>query len=374
MLFRKKDPASADVAVARRRRFAKPAAAALVLRVVVAGSLVAFRVSSAKKDEPAKARRPGRCEFTPADIAVVELRELARTLPISGSLSPVVAVDGALEGPRRGPPRARARGRDASRRASSSPRSTPPTCRPGSTPRSPSLEEARARLSIAAKNRDNGDEAAQAGLHLAERLRHHAERLRGRRGQREVRRGAGPPGPQRHAGRGRARAHRRASSRRRWSTPARRSASTARSSRSSTSRGWRSRRPRPPPRSPASASGEAATFRVDGFGERELRRAPRAHQPDDRAGSRAITVYLSVANRDGAAARRHVRQGQPRPRQGRAGARHSRDGRARGGRPGLRLHGRAGQDRAARGDSSACARSSPGSSRCAAASRRASRS
>ena len=86
MLFGPKKDSAPHSAPSRARRFAKPAIA--VALVVVAGSLVAFRVSSARKDETAKPPAPV-LEFTPADVAVVELRRLARTIPISGSLSPV---------------------------------------------------------------------------------------------------------------------------------------------------------------------------------------------------------------------------------------------------------------------------------------------
>jgi membrane fusion protein, multidrug efflux system len=56
---------------------------------VVLGSLVAYRVSSAKKDDK-KSGAAVTLEFSPADITVVEHRELTRTLPFSGSLSPVL--------------------------------------------------------------------------------------------------------------------------------------------------------------------------------------------------------------------------------------------------------------------------------------------
>lgn len=57
--------------------------------VLIIGSLVAWRASSAKKDE----KKPDVevvLEFSPADLTMAEKRELSRTLPFSGSLSPVV--------------------------------------------------------------------------------------------------------------------------------------------------------------------------------------------------------------------------------------------------------------------------------------------
>ncbi|MBI3714411.1 MAG: efflux RND transporter periplasmic adaptor subunit [Betaproteobacteria bacterium] len=56
--------------------------------IVVAGSLIAWRASSATKDEKKPAETV--LEFAPADLFAVEQRSLSRTLPFSGSLSPLV--------------------------------------------------------------------------------------------------------------------------------------------------------------------------------------------------------------------------------------------------------------------------------------------
>jgi len=71
-----------------RRRFLKPALIATVI-VIVAGSLVGLRMTQAKKDPP-KTEARVTLEFTQADVAMVEMRQLQRTLSLSGSLSPVV--------------------------------------------------------------------------------------------------------------------------------------------------------------------------------------------------------------------------------------------------------------------------------------------
>ena len=73
--------------LASKRRFLKPALIIAAV-VLVAGSLVGLRVVQSKKEEPKEAKAP--LQFTPADIAVVEMRELQRTLSLSGSLSPVL--------------------------------------------------------------------------------------------------------------------------------------------------------------------------------------------------------------------------------------------------------------------------------------------
>ena len=74
--------------IANRRRFLKPFLIVAGV-VVVAGSLVGLRMTQAKKEEP-KTDEKVTLEFTPADVATVEMRELQRTLSISGSLSPVL--------------------------------------------------------------------------------------------------------------------------------------------------------------------------------------------------------------------------------------------------------------------------------------------
>jgi membrane fusion protein, multidrug efflux system len=60
---------------------------AIISVAVVAGSLVAWRASSAKKED----KKPAEVvlEFAPADIIAVDQRALTRTLPFSGSLSPL---------------------------------------------------------------------------------------------------------------------------------------------------------------------------------------------------------------------------------------------------------------------------------------------
>ena len=73
----------------KRRRFLKPALVVTVI-VVVAGSLVGLRMTQAKKDSPKKDEAKVVLEFTPADVAMVEMRQLQRTLSLSGSLSPVL--------------------------------------------------------------------------------------------------------------------------------------------------------------------------------------------------------------------------------------------------------------------------------------------
>src|SRR5882724_6838166 len=78
---------SASSTAGARRGWVKITLAALTV-VLVAGSLIAWRASSAGKEE----KKPAEValEFAPEDIFAVEQRALTRTLPFSGSLSPLL--------------------------------------------------------------------------------------------------------------------------------------------------------------------------------------------------------------------------------------------------------------------------------------------
>ena len=88
MLF-KRSPSSfpATGAIRSRSGWVKLTVAGLSAALIV-GSLVAWRASSAKKED----KKPAdvTLEFSPADITIVEQKSLTRTLPFSGSLSPLV--------------------------------------------------------------------------------------------------------------------------------------------------------------------------------------------------------------------------------------------------------------------------------------------
>ncbi len=128
----------------------------IVLIIVVvgaaAGSLIAWRASSAGKEE----KKPAEValEFAPADVFAVEQRALTRNLPFSGSLSPLVQstvkskVSGAVQSVRVREGQAVSRGQvlaeidtlDAKARLDA---------------QTAALEEAKARWSIANKNRES---------------------------------------------------------------------------------------------------------------------------------------------------------------------------------------------------------------------------
>ena len=70
--------------VGSHRGWVKLTLAGLCAAIVI-GSLVAWRVSSAKKEDK-KTNSAIILEFSPADLTTVEKRELSRTLSFSGSL------------------------------------------------------------------------------------------------------------------------------------------------------------------------------------------------------------------------------------------------------------------------------------------------
>ncbi len=89
MLFKNRNNTSSNAPGLHKRQGWVKLTLAIISVAVVAGSLVAWRASSAKKDDGKKAVEVT-LEFAPADIATVEQKSLTRTLPFSGSLSPLV--------------------------------------------------------------------------------------------------------------------------------------------------------------------------------------------------------------------------------------------------------------------------------------------
>ena len=72
----------------KKKRFAKPAVITVVL-LIVAGALLGLRASQANKEEPKKdAARV--FEFAPGDLAELQTIPLGRQIPISGSMKPLL--------------------------------------------------------------------------------------------------------------------------------------------------------------------------------------------------------------------------------------------------------------------------------------------
>jgi len=72
----------------KKKLLSRPVLVTLAL-VLVIGSVVGWRASQAGKDAPKKADDKVVLEFTPADVATVEMRSLVNTIQFAGSLSPV---------------------------------------------------------------------------------------------------------------------------------------------------------------------------------------------------------------------------------------------------------------------------------------------
>lgn len=156
MLLPLKRPATPLATAPRpRKRWLKPAAAALAI-VAAIGALAGWRVMQARAPEKKKADDVV-LEFSPSDVAVVEERALSRSIAFSGSLAPVTqttvksVVPGTLtevlvrEGQRvaAGQPMATINAVDLQSKLDA---------------QEAALAEAKARLSIAVKNRENNQQ------------------------------------------------------------------------------------------------------------------------------------------------------------------------------------------------------------------------
>jgi membrane fusion protein, multidrug efflux system len=294
MFFRRNAPA-VDRPAPRRRRFFKPALITLAV-VVAAGSLIGLRATQAKKDDK-KADAPVVLEFTPSDIATVELIGLVRSIPFSGSLAPVVQttvkakVAGEInklfvregENVARGQVLAQIETIDLQSRLDS---------------QDGALEEARARLSIAEKNRENAQQllrqkfiSQNAFDTMQSTYEASAASVRSADAQLRIARKA-------------------------MDDAAVRAPFAGIVSRKMVNAGEKVgidsplfaivdlgrmeiEAPTPASEIPSIKVGQPATFRVDGFTGRAFDGRVERINPAAEQGSRAITLYISVTNRDG---------------------------------------------------------------------------
>ena len=281
---------------ANRRRFVKPFLIVAGV-VIVAGSLVGLRMTQAKKEDPKSAAKPV-LEFTPADIATVEMRALQRTLSISGSLSPVLQatvrskVPGEVQ---------KVIVREGDRVSEGQVIATIDTAdlKARKDAQVAALEESRAKATIAQKNRENNQQllrqnfisqnafdttqsvyegavaavkSAEAQLRIAEKAMQDAvvrAPFAGIVARRMINVGE-------KVG---------------IDSPLFTVVDLAR---------MEIEAPAPASEIPAVKVGQVAQFRVDGFGERAFDGRIERINPSAEQGSRSITLYVSVANRDGA--------------------------------------------------------------------------
>ncbi len=279
-----------------QKRFFKPALIALAL-LLAAGSLVGLRATQAKKEE----RKPDASvvlEFTPSDVATVELLELARTISFSGSLSPVVQttvkarVPGNID-------RVFVREGESVAVGQMLAQIETADLRSRLDAQEAALEEARARLSIAEKNRENGRqllrqnfisqnafdtthstyEASAASMRSAEAQLRIARKAMEDAGVRAPFAGIV------------ARKMVNAGEKVGIDSPLFALVDLG---------SMEIEAPAPAAEIPSVKPGQAASFRVDGFGERVFSGRVERINPTADAGSRSITLYISVANNDGA--------------------------------------------------------------------------
>lgn len=273
----------------------KPLILSIAIAAIVA-SLVGYRATQAKP-EPRKSG-PVTLEFTPADIAVVELKSLTRSIPFSGSLAPVVqtAVKSKVPGE---VTRVLVREGEAVKSGQLMAQIDTTDLQARLDAQSAALEEAKARLKIADKNRANNQqllrqkfisqnaydtadstyEAAGAGVRSQEAQLRIARKalddaavrapIEGVVASRTV-----------HAGE-------------------KVGVDQALFTLVDLGR-MEIEAPAPASEIPSVRAGQAASFRVDGFAERAFEGRVERINPTAQPGSRAITLYISVRNPDGA--------------------------------------------------------------------------
>jgi membrane fusion protein, multidrug efflux system len=273
----------------------KPLVITLVIVAIVA-SLVGWRVTQAKPEK--KKEGPVTLEFTPADVAVVEMRSLVRSISFSGSLAPVVqtAVKSKVPGEvktvlvREGEPVAA--GQLLAQIDVTDLQSRLDAATAG-------FEESRARLSIAEKNRANSQQllrqkfiSQNAHDTTESTFEATAASVRSQEAQLRIARKALEDAAVRapiagivatrtaHPGEKIGMDH-----------PMFTLVDLGR---------MEIEAPAPASEVPSIRVGQPASFRVDGFGERAFEGRVERINPTAQPGSRAIVLYISVANRDGA--------------------------------------------------------------------------
>jgi RND family efflux transporter MFP subunit len=295
MLFKRKT--SADVATpSPRRRLLKPVLATAAI-IAIVGSLAGFRAITANKGDDKKST-PVVLEFTPADIAIVEIRELERSIAFSGSLSPLLQttvrskVSGEVN-------RVLAREGEAVSAGQLLAQIDTADLRSRLDAQSAALEEAKAKLSIAEKNRANNQQLLQQKFisQIAFDTAHSTYEaglasVKSEEAQVRIARKAMEDAAVRAPFAGIV-ARRMANSGEKVGvdSPLFALVDLGR---------MEIEAPAPAAEIPSVRAGQAVSFRVDGFGERAFEGRVERINPTADPGSRQVMLYISVANRDGA--------------------------------------------------------------------------
>ncbi|MGZ5037543.1 MAG: efflux RND transporter periplasmic adaptor subunit [Usitatibacter sp.] len=279
----------------RKKRYFKHALVVLAF-VLAAGSLVGLRATQAKKEEPK--RDDVVLEFTASDVATAELRELVRTISFSGSLAPVVQttvkskVSGEInrlfvregESVARGQVLAQIETVDLQSRLDA---------------QEGALEEARARLDIAQKNRENSRQLLRQNFisqnafdTVHSTYEANAASMRSAEAQLRIARKAMDDAAVRAPFTGIvARKMVNAGEKVGIDSPLFALVDLA---------NMEIEAPAPAAEIPSVKPGQAASFRVDGFTGRVFAGRLERINPTADAGSRSIMLYISVQNHDGA--------------------------------------------------------------------------
>jgi membrane fusion protein, multidrug efflux system len=280
----------------KKKLLSRPALAGL-LALVVAGSIVGWRASQAGKQEQKKDPAQVVLEFTPADVATVEMKSLVNTIQFAGSLSPVMqtTVKAKVSGD---VTRVMVREGQAVTRGQLLAQIDTADLQARLDAQSASLAEARAKLDIARKNRENNQQllrqkflsqnaydttvsvydAAEANMRSME-----AQLRLAQKAIADANIAAPFDGivakkivnPGEKVG---------------VDSPLFALVDLG---------NMEIEAPAPASEIPAVRVGQAVTFRVDGFAERAFEGRVERINPVAEPGSRSITLYISVANRDG---------------------------------------------------------------------------
>jgi RND family efflux transporter MFP subunit len=295
-MFFKKKSAIAGQPTGTRRRLSKPVLITLAALVVI-GSVVGLRATQAKKEEKKDDAKVA-LQFTPADIATVELRQIASTIQFSGSLSPVLqtTVKSRVSGDvvrvlvREG--ETVAQGQLLAQIDTADLQSRVDT-------QVAAMEEAKARLSIADKNRENNlallrQKFISQNAYDTTQSVHEASaaNMRSTEAQLRIARKAMDDAAVRAPFAGIvAKKMANAGEKVGIDSPLFALVDLSR---------MEIEAPAPASEIPAVKAGQPATFRVDGYGERVFDGRVERINPTTEQGSRSILLYISVANRDGA--------------------------------------------------------------------------
>ena len=273
----------------------KPLILSLVAAAIVA-SLVGYRATQAKPD--ARKEGPVTLEFTPADLAVVEVKSLTRSIPFSGSLSPVVqtAVKSKVPGE---VTRVLVREGETVKDDQLLAQIETADLQSRLDAQAAALEEAKAKLKIAEKNRENNQQLlrqkfiSQNAYDTTESTYEAAAAtVRSQEAQLRIARKALDDAAVR-APIGGVVATR--------SVNAGEKVGVDQALFTLVDLGrMEIEAPAPASEIPSVRVGQAASFRVDGFGERAFEGRVERINPTAQPGSRAIMLYISVRNPDGA--------------------------------------------------------------------------